>query len=91
MATLVVRHSVSDFDSWKAGFDAHQPARVAHGASAHRVLRDGTDIEVLIDFPTADAARGFAADPALKNAMTTAGVVGAPEVRIREQAEQLTY
>ena len=54
MTTLSVRHTVSDFDTWKSAFDSHEPARRSHGATEHRVVRDGNDIEVLIDFPTVD-------------------------------------
>ena len=44
MTTLAVRHTVQDFDVWKAAFDAHAAARRGHGATGHRVLRDGQDI-----------------------------------------------
>ena len=63
MTTLAVRHTVQDFDTWKTAFDAHEAVRRGHGASGHRVLRDGQDILVLIDFDTQEQAGAFTADP----------------------------
>lgn len=91
MTTLAVRHTVQDFDVWKAAFDTHAAARAAHGATGHRVLRDGHDILVLIDFDTKEQAGAFTADPSLKEAMTNAGVTSVPDVTIREETEGLRY
>ena len=41
MTTLAARHSVNDFDTWKAAFDTHADIRRGHGATGHRVLRNG--------------------------------------------------
>jgi heme-degrading monooxygenase HmoA len=91
MTTLAVRHTVQDFDVWKAAFDAHADVRRSHGATGHRVLRDGQDVLVLIDFDSKEQAGAFTADPSLKAAMASAGVTGAPDIAIREEAEGLTY
>ena len=91
MTTLAVRHTVQDFDLWKAAFDAHAAARRSHGATGHRVLRDGQDILVLIDFDTQEQAGAFTADPSLKEAMANAGVTSAPDLTIREETEGLRY
>jgi hypothetical protein len=91
MTVLAVRHTVSDFDAWKNGFDAHETTRRQHRCSAHRVLRDGNDLLVLMDFPSADDAASFAADPSLKDAMADSGVVGAPDISFRDEAETKAY
>jgi hypothetical protein len=91
MTTLAVRHTVQDFDTWKAAFDAHAAVRRGHGATGHRVLRDGQDILVLIDFGAQEQARAFSTDPSLKEAMANAGVTGPPDVTIREETEGLRY
>jgi hypothetical protein len=91
MTTLVVRHTVENYDTWKNGFDEHEKARRAHSAQGHRVLRDGNAIEVLIDFPSAADASAFASDPALKDAMAKAGVVGAPDISVRDSVEEISY
>jgi len=91
MTTLSVRHTVSDFDTWKSAFDSHEPARRSHGATQHRVVRDGNDIEVLIDFPTVDQARSFTTDPTLKAVMDRAGVVSAPQITFGDTVELVQY
>ena len=62
MTTLTVRQSVADYDTWEAAFDGHEEVRRSHGATGHRVLRDGTDVLVLVDFPDAASAQSFRAD-----------------------------
>ena len=91
MTTLAVRHSVSDFDTWKAAFDGHEATRRTHGATGHRVLRDGNDLLVLIDFPDAASAQAFTSDPALATAMHNGGVQGAPDVSVRTEASRAQY
>lgn len=91
MTTLAVRHTVQDFDVWKAAFDGHAAARRGHGALGHRVLRDGQDVLVLIDFETQEQVGAFTADPSLKEAMAKAGVTSAPDITIREESEGLRY
>jgi len=91
MTVLAVRHTVADFDNWKKGFDAHEDTRRRHRCQAHRVLRDDNDVLVLMDFPSADDAAAFAADPSLKTAMGDSGVQGAPDVTFRYEAEKKAY
>jgi len=91
MTTLVVQHTVSDYDAWKNVFDAHAATRVSHGATSHRVLRDGNDLTVLIEFPDAAALGAFANDPTLAEAMKNGGVVGAPQRAILEEADVVVY
>ncbi len=91
MTTLAVRHTVQDFDTWKTAFDAHQAVRRGHGATGHRVLRDGQDLLVLIDFDTPEQAGAFTADPSLKEAMADAGLSSDPDITIREETEGLRY
>lgn len=91
MTTVAVRHSVSDYDAWKSVFDGHAPVRQSHGATGHRVLRDGNDLLVLLEFPNADAAQSFQSDPSLRTAFANAGVEGKPDVSIRAEAEQVRY
>jgi len=90
-ATLHVRHTVEDFDNWKLGFDGHDSNRRLHGATGHRLLRDGNAITILIDFPDVAAAKAFAEDPSLPEAMSKAGVVGAPELSFLSTVEEVSY
>ncbi|HET6626842.1 MAG TPA: hypothetical protein VFG63_10675 [Nocardioidaceae bacterium] len=91
MTTLIVQHTVQDFAEWKPVFDGHQDSRRRHGATQHRVLRDGNNVTILIDFPDRDSATGFAEDPDLREAMSKAGAVGAPAITFADEVEALSY
>jgi len=94
MVTLVVHHSVRDFDAWKPVFDEHEQVRRSHGEVEHRIYRDIQDRNRVIvhnDFPSEEAARGFLEDPSLKEAMSRAGVEGEPGVALIERAERRVY
>jgi len=92
--TLVVHHFVEDFDSWKPVFDEHEDVRRAHGEIEHRLYQDPGNHNRLVihnDFPSVDAAQGFANDPSLPEAMERAGVTGEPSVSLANLAERKTY
>jgi len=94
MTTLVVRHHVRDYDAWKPVFDEHESERRKHGATGHRVYTmagDRNDVVIAMDFPSADAAQAFTADPSLRDAMERAGVEGEPQIMVGEQVEQRSY
>ena len=91
MTTLAVRHSVADYDTWKAAFDDHADIRRGHGATGHRVLRDGNDLLVLVEFPDASSAESFQSDPSLGSALQSAGVQGAADVSLRTETETVRY
>ena len=83
MATLFVRHSVKDFDAWKAAYDAFDAERQTMGVTGHGVYQvEGRPNEVTIyhHFDSLDQARSFVDSPRLKEVMEAAGVVGAPDM-----------
>jgi uncharacterized protein (DUF1330 family) len=82
MTTLAVRHSVSDFDTWKSVFDGHSSVRAGHGSTGDRILHDGNTVLVLVEFPDAASAQSFMADPSLAEALREGGVEGAPDVSV---------
>ena len=88
-ATLLVRHSVGDYDVWMKTYEEADTIRAAHGCTAERVLRlpaDPNDVLVLHEFPTVEQAEAFAANPDLKAAMEASGVLGPPRIEIFESA-----
>jgi hypothetical protein len=91
MTTLLIQHTVESFDDWKPGFDGHQDSRVLHGATGHRVLRDGNNVTISIDFPDRDSATAFTDDPALRDAMAKAGAVGRPTMAYTDEVEAISY
>lgn len=80
MTTLMVTHDVTDFDTWRAAFEAGADVRRRHGATSSRILVEGTSVVGLIDFPDDDAAQAFLADPALTRPIP--GVPGRPSLRV---------
>ena len=84
-ATLVVRHTVSDFAAWRVVYDELEPLRQQHGCTGKSVMvspEDANDVFITHDFPTVEAAGAFAHDPALREGMERAGVAGAPRIEI---------
>jgi quinol monooxygenase YgiN len=84
-ATLIVRHSVADFDTFKGVYDTAATLRAQHGCTGDAVMHapgDRGDILVTHAFPTVAQAEAFAADPALQAAMQQAGVTGPPRIEI---------
>lgn len=94
MINMTIRHSVADFDTWKAGYDAHESGRTEHGcrrAVVGKVAGSNNDLLVVLSFDDLGSAESFASDPALKDAMADAGVQGPPEITFSEQIETVDY
>jgi hypothetical protein len=83
MATMFVRHEVTDYAAWKQIYDDFKPTQKRLGVTADVVYRaadNQNDITVTHEFATLDAARKFAASDELHSAMSKAGVVAAPSI-----------
>jgi quinol monooxygenase YgiN len=90
VATLFVRHPVSDYAVWKRAYDEVAPLRKSHGVTGASVHRDASDPNVVVvthRFATAAAASGFMALEGLKSAMQKAGVSGPPVFWVTEDVE----
>ena len=93
-AALIVRHRVSNFDTWKKAFDAMTATRAAHGWTSTLVLRDATDpnmVTIVNRVKDLDSAKRYGASPDLRTAMIDGGVQGAPEIFFTEEAEEHAY
>ena len=90
MINLLIRHTIADFAKWHAGFDAHEAARRAAGATGvkqvYRDMENPNQITVMLEWNNAENAQNFISDPALKEVMNAAGVTGAPEVHFLNRA-----
>jgi hypothetical protein len=85
MARLFVRHTVKDYPTWRKGYDAFDAKRRSMGVTAHAVYRsidNPNDVTAWHDFANAEQAVAFVGSDALKDAMKTAGVQGAPTIWI---------
>lgn len=88
-ATLFVRHTVADYDTWRKAYDGAEALRAKHGCTGQQVLRvpdDPTDVAATHDFPTVAQAKAFANDPELEAAMGEGGVTSVPRIEIFENS-----
>ncbi|MDI3565525.1 antibiotic biosynthesis monooxygenase [Bradyrhizobium sp. Arg816] len=89
MTTMFVRHTVSDYKTWRRAYDDFAPVQKAKGVTAeavYRAVEDPNDITVTHEFSTIEAAQAFAESAELKNAMQNAGVAGAPTIWFTNKA-----
>jgi quinol monooxygenase YgiN len=94
MATLFVRHKVSDYGKWKRVYDEFASVRKEKGVTAASVHRDANDSNALIvvhQFKDLNAAKAFVDSEELKSAMANAGVSGPPEIWLSEDVEETPY
>jgi len=85
MVYLNVRHTVTDYEKWRSFFDADDARRRSAGATGTtQVFRDAENANVIttiMEWNNAENATKFMNDPALREVMQKAGVVGMPAVR----------
>lgn len=85
MVHVNVRHTVADYETWRPFFDEDDARRRAGGATGvNQIYRDVDDpntITVVLEWDNAENARQFMDDPALREVMQKAGVIGMPAVR----------
>jgi len=83
MAHMLIRHRVQDFDKWKSAYNEHQSVRVAAGLKDLRLWHNTDDLnDIFLLFEASDVAKAkaFAGSADLKEKMTSAGVIGKPEI-----------
>ena len=80
---LSISHEVTDYASWKLGFDEHQAIRAEAGLNDIFVKQDSNNansITALFKVSDLAKAKAFLSDPELKEAMEKAGVSTAPVI-----------
>ena len=83
MATMFVRHTISDYKAWRKVYDDFAAIQKAEGVTAQAVYQaadNPNDITVTHEFGSVEAAQAFVKSDELKKAMQKAGVVGAPTI-----------
>jgi quinol monooxygenase YgiN len=77
--------NLEDYGKWRAGFDANDAMRRASGSTGvYQVYRDVDNpkaVSLILEWEDAGKAQAFLNDPALKQVMQAAGVIGAPVLR----------
>jgi hypothetical protein len=94
MATLIVKHRVKNFETWKAVFDEMETTRRQHGWIGARVLRDAADpnvVTIINRVRTLDGAKAYGGSAELRAAMAKGGIDGAPDVQFLDDVEEKTY
>ena len=80
---MYIRHEVSDYTTWRKGYDDFDAARRKLGVIAQAVYQstdNPNDITAYHDFKSLEKAKAFAASTELKTAMQNAGVKGTPQI-----------
>jgi quinol monooxygenase YgiN len=88
MASMFVRHKVTDYANWKREYDAFD--KKAHGVTAASVYRDPDDPSTIIvthTFKDISTAKKFTNSDDLRSTMERAGVQGPPEIWYGEDIE----
>ena len=83
MPHLLIHHKVRDFAAWKAGYDAHSPARDVAGLEEVHLLQgyeDPNDVVALFRARDIRNIRKFTSSEDLKRALSRAGVIGTPVI-----------
>jgi len=86
MVYVSVKQSVEDYKVWRPFFDNDDARRRTGGATGvNHVYRDAekpNDVTVILEWDNKENAHKFTTDPALREVMQKAGVVGMPSVSI---------
>ncbi len=84
MQQIIVDVTVDSFDTFLTTFrDRGQALRGRHGSAGVRVFRHTDEparVTLLFEWSSADAFRGFLADPEVQATMRSGGTVGPPRV-----------
>jgi quinol monooxygenase YgiN len=81
--TVIIRHRVADFATWKAGFDAAAQFRASSGMSSHQVFSSQADpqqVVLFVEFESRQKAEAHLSDPQLAARMRELGVLEVPQV-----------
>ncbi len=80
---MFVRHEVSDYTTWRKGYDDFDATRRKMGVTAQGVYQSAdnpNDITAYHDFKSLEKAKAFAGSAELKTVMQNAGVKGTPQI-----------
>ena len=90
MINTAIRHSVTDYATWKSVYDTFPPTTAgAKYARVNRSVEDPNMVTIVAGFDSLELAKSFLDNPDLKAKMTEAGVVGSPRIEIYEEVESI--
>src|SRR5258708_444114 len=92
MATLLIQHPITDFETWTTAFNRFREARRNAGVRAMRVQRPVDDeryVVIELDFETVEKAQrflGFLRNTIWTSAANSPGLPGAPDALVLKAA-----
>jgi len=84
---MFIRHRVADFTKWKVAYDNHDAIRKQFGCTKAEVFtntQNPNDVLAVHHWDNKEQALKFIQSPGLKETMTNAGVLDAPEFNFSE-------
>ena len=93
MATLIIRHKVKDYNTWKQAYASHGQVRSEHGfgkSTVRRYLDDPNHLIITFDVNDMEKAKAFCASPDLAQRMKEAGVVDEPKFFYLDDGESFS-
>lgn len=93
MTHALIKHRVSDYETWKKVFDDFAETRRAGGEQSFRILRtptDPNDLTILFEWDNPENAAKFFASDDLRQAMQRAGVKDKPTIELLNQVDKGT-
>ena len=93
MPALLIRHRVTDYDTWEPGFAADADTRRAYGCRDTRLFRDALDptqVLILLDWDDIERLRLFAQSDDLRETMARDEVADEPDLWLLEDPNR-TY
>ena len=87
MTKMYVRHTVSDFATWKSIFDKHDVTRRQFGAKKSEAFSNSqnpNEVLAVIEWDNKDQAAKFLKESDVNEIMHNGGVTTAPEVSFAE-------
>lgn len=90
MRSLLIRHKVADYDTWKLAFDDESETYCANGSLGSRVFRsdsDPSEIWLLMAWDNLDRARLYTQSDDLLDLMKRAGVTDRPDYWYLEEPD----
>ena len=84
MVYIHLRLNVTDYDKWRAGFDAQESNRMSAGSTGinqlYRDVENPNNVTLIMEWDEAVNAQAYLNDPNTKTSMDAAGVTGRPSV-----------
>lgn len=83
MVLVIIRHKVTNYDSWKTVFDGFSDTRKEGGETGFKLFRgteDQNEVVGIFEWESMDKAKQFFEREDLKAKMQEAGVIDKPDI-----------